>query len=226
MSAIGSVDGLALLGLIGGQVGFGNQSAIGLHRSGQFSCGLALVETVAAFLLDALERFGQVGLLPDFTRLVGRAAFFEKLLRAGRVPGKILFIKVKLARQAFAQRKTFLRQLDGRFEQVLHLFAAEPLMGKEEAGDRSRHAHGQIAFVVGRLGVLAVCIEEHVFGGRRRGLFAEVEGGDFALSRADNHEPPAADVARRRQSHRQGEPGGDGGVHRVAALLENFHTCL
>ncbi len=69
----------------------------------------------------------------------------------------------------------------------------------------------------------APAVQKHVLSGVRRGGLAKVEGLDLVLE-ANDRKPTAAEVARLRVNHREGQRRGHCGVHRVAARAEDLQA--
>ena len=92
------------------------------------------------------------------------------------------------------------------------------LISQGHAANRSRYADrfGTVdAFVLGEHGLAG--------GGRCRFAIFDDQGLEAGAWR-DDHEAAAADVARGRIGHGQGEFGGDGGVNGIASLEKNIST--
>ncbi len=76
------------------------------------------------------------------------------------------------------------------------------------------------------LGRVAGRVDEHVVGGGGGRRFAVVERRHFAAGGAMHDEAAAADIAGVRQHDFERERHGDGGVDRVAALLQDVDAGL
>ena len=74
------------------------------------------------------------------------------------------------------------------------------------------------------LGIALAVTDEHGGRGGGGGHLATVEGDRLAVLRVDQHEAPATDAAVVAHRHAEREGGGDGGVDRVAAVLQYVHA--
>ena len=74
VTVIGAFDRNALPDLVVGEVGFGDQAAVGLHVGGELLRDLAVVE-VAGIGGDALQGGGELGLAKGVAGLVIRTSF-------------------------------------------------------------------------------------------------------------------------------------------------------
>ena len=61
-------------------------------------------------------------------------------------------------------------------------------------------------------------------GGGGGGLLPKIEEMAFTTGQAEQHEAATADVAGLGMHHGEGKASGDGGVHRIAAGVENFYA--
>ena len=97
----------------------------------------------------------------------------------------------------------------------------------EQARHRAGHARRGAA-IAGAVAVdIAASVDEHILrGGGRRGL-PVVDGRDLLHAfKRDQHEAAPADIARLRVRHGEREAGCDGGVHRIAARLQDVRAHL
>ena len=216
----------AVDGLVAGEVGRGEQPAVGVHEVGQLLGHFAVVELIRVGD-DALKGVGEVGLAEGLACLVEFAVAIEDALRFGEL-GQIA--AVEGAGFPFGKDEAFLREPDGGGHVLCEGELAEALLRVDEALDRAGDADGLVA-EGGEAGYdFAGGVEIHVGRGCAGGALAEVEevGGGGALpvsgpvlGHADEHEASSAEIAGARVGDGQGEADGDCGVDGVAALLED-----
>ena len=222
VAPVGAVDGLLFVGLVGGQIFFGDHAAMLAHKRGQQAGCLAFVEAVVAVVTDALERCGQVRLFPGLARRVGDPSVFQKGL-----PGRGIERIVGLADHAEKSlhgpggREPLLRQFDGRFEEIGPWQLTQPLMRQVEARHGAGHSYRERPFVVRVVLNLTVWAEVHRGRGRQRCFLAEVERGDGAVGAVVDEKAAPADVARRRQRHGQREGRRHRCIDGVTTFLQN-----
>ena len=126
------------------------------------------------------------------------------------------------ARDALGQREAVLGVVDGRREQLRERLGAEPRAHRIPSGHDAWHRHRVDAALRHRLVAFR---REEVDGQSRRRPAARVEAVDRAgLRLVVEDEQVAADAVAGRLHQADGGVGGDGGVDRVAAALENLHA--
>ena len=95
------------------------------------------------------------------------------------------------------------------------------LLGQRQARHRAGHADGERRRArLLRIGV-ALVVEEALGVDRRRRGLAIVDGGIPAAGKVNHHEAAAADIAGARIADGERETDRDGGIHRIAALLQD-----
>ena len=159
VAAIGAGERRALLRLIGLQVRPRDEAAVCRHVLLDEGGRLAFVESGRALVGDALQRPGQVGLLQDLARLVGRAVLRE-LRHRRRVGRHRLQRPPQRPRQPLGHREAVARQRDGRLDQPLPGQLPVLLPRQVQAGHGAGHADRQVAVVV-EVGAVLPVLEEH-----------------------------------------------------------------
>lgn len=71
---------------------------------------------------------------------------------------------------------------------------------------------------------VALFVQVHVGGGGQRGFFTEVEERLAPVRQLDGHETTTPQVTRRGIDHRQRVTHRNGGVDRVATVLQHIHA--
>src|SRR5690606_18726382 len=99
-------------------------------------------------------------------------------------------------------------QADGGLEELAPRLGAEALVCGPQPCHGAGNAGGEVAGD-GAVGGLAALVEVHVAGRGEGRAFAEVEGGGATVREVRHHEAAAADVARLRVHHGEGERGRD-----------------
>jgi hypothetical protein len=216
------VDRRLLDGLVHGEVFLGDHAFVLGHELGEQPGGLAPVEAVVAVGLDASQGGGQVGLPERLAGLVQIGAVLEEgLARPGIHRVGVSLERLEPPLHGPGGREPVRREANRGLHDVGPRQRSELLMGHPHAGDGPRDPDGERPAVVRVVPDLPVLVQVHLVVGGERGLLAEVERGHVPVGAMVDHEPAAADVARRREGHREGERGRDGGVDRVAAPFED-----
>ena len=214
-------DGRALLGLVGGEIGFRDDPAVGLHLLGDAIGNPAFVEGVGAAVSDRAEGLCQVGLNEPIAFLPFAAAgLAEGSDRGGKRRHRARHLAVEPARESCRHREA-LGEADRRRHDVLPRELAELLVRELHAPHRARHARREIAGGGEAPNDLSVGSEIHRRRRRERRLLAVVERRHVAGRRADDHEAAAADVAGGRVRHGQRKRSRDRRVDGVPAPGEH-----
>ena len=218
----------AFLALVGGEVGGGQQAAVGLRVIGDLPGHFPVVK-IRRVGGDALQGACEVGLNEAFPRDEELAVVLEHPAR----------LRAERQDLAVAEGGEFLLARDVAFARQAHSGGnhlcqpqfAEVLLGVHQPRHGAGHADGEHPNRGTVRHDVARRVEVHVGRGGGGGAFAVVQERRFAavdvpVRGPDEHEAAAAQVARLRQDDRQREAHGHGGVHGVAACLEDRHACV
>ena len=176
---------------------------------------------------DAFERAGEVGLEQAIAGFVEIAVALEDAAGLGKF--RQVLVVLEGPQFLVAGQITLAGETDRRGHDPGEAQLAEMGLGVGQPGDRPRDARRQAANGRQSGDDVAAAVEVHV-GGRGGGSgFAVVQKSGPALVErvvrgADQHEAAAADVARLRQNHGEGEADGHGGIDGVAARAEDFQS--
>ena len=219
VAAVAAGEGRAVLDLVGGQVGRGDQSPALLNGCGELGGHVPAVERCRVGC-DALECARELGLNETVAGFQEVAVALKETARGWK--RRQVFCSSKIVSFLVREDVALARQADGGRHVLRQGQAAVVLLRIGEAGDGAGDADGLVA--EGRLpgDDIAVRVEIHVGGGSGRGLLAIVDEMGVAGVHADEHEASAADIAGLGEDDGEGETDGDGRVHRVAAGLEDF----
>ena len=215
---------LAFDHLISPQVGERDEAAVLGHGLGQPPGGFSFVELARAGAGDAPEGAGELGLHEPLAGRVEGALLEEDAAGVGK---KLEFGAgvFQTVREVPGNGEAFRGQLDRRGQQFGPGLAAVVGRGELEAAHGAGDADGAVsAHALARQG--AVRAEVHVAAGRCGRALAEIEEGGASIGEADQHESPAADVARRGMRDRQREPDRDGRIDGVAAGSQHCEAGL
>ncbi len=182
----------------------------------------AAVEAVTPVPGDRLERGGEIGLRQHVPH-AGAAALEPERLDGGRELPQSL-IPLQTPRQGVGHRKSVAGQRDGRRQDVGTTERAVSVDELQHPIDTARHAHPRVRVRAQPGHHLAVGVDEHVLGGRRRRRFAKVQREGLAIRRQPHHEAATADVPGRGVGHRQRELHRGCRIERVAAGLQDRDT--
>ncbi len=206
---------------VGGQVGGGDQAAVGGHFGGNRPCGFARIEILAGGTGDAFQAGRKVRLHQGFPGLIVAAVRLEEDSCAGRPFAKALLPFLQIFCQALADHEAIPGQGDGRRHDRGQGQAAIAAMGLNYPRDRARNPDRGVGKP--RLGLVHIArlVQEQITRGGGRCFLAIIQGqGLAAAGVVDHHETAAAQVARPGQGHGKGEAHGDGGINGIASLTQ------
>jgi hypothetical protein len=217
VTAIVSYNGGAVFDFVSGEVGGGDEAAVGLLEGGDLLRHFSLVEVVGVGG-DAGEGGGQLGLAEGVAFFVEVAVTLEDAGGGGEL-GEGFVVEIIGFRSG--EDEAVGGEGDGGGHVLLEGELAEVLLRVDEAGYGAGDAAGLVADG-GEVGDdVFFGVEIHVGGGGGGGLLAVVEEVSLAVACADEHESSAADVASLGMDDGEGEAYGYGGVDGVASLLED-----
>src|SRR5260370_39972829 len=101
----------------------------------------------------------------------------------------------------FDNGKAIIGQADGRPQRVCRLDGAIGFQSESEAGDSAWDSDRLVADHGGFFVEFAIFSDVHVAGGFTWSHFAIIQEGGFAVGQANQHEAPAANVARGGVAH-------------------------
>ena len=202
IAAIGPADRLALDGAIIGEVFDRHSPARRIDRLDDLLRHRPRVETRGALGGDRLERCGEIVERDVIAGLRDAAVGLQIDARRRRMAGKRLRRQRQRIGDVVVDGEALPRERDRRRDQVGEGEFARAVFapGKLEAGDGSRHADREPGIArLERIG-LAIGVEEHVLGRRRRRGLAVVDRDRLVeVGAIDQHEAAAAEVAGARQ---------------------------
>ena len=222
MSAVGAMNRLADSGAVVLQVLKGDQAVVTFHFLDDELRGLALIEAIDALIGNTLKGVGKLRLPKSLAWLPRRTVLFIEGCESCR-PALQSFPRLFQALgEACGYNKAFPRQFDRRGQGLFQRHRAVAFKGHRQAGDGAGHAGRLVGETAAILDHVAIVVLEHGFGGSGRCFLPIVDGlNRFAVARSVEHKPAAADVARARLGDRQGESRRNGGIHRIAAILQH-----
>ena len=188
-----------------------DQAIAAFHLRHDQAGRLAAVEIIGPQFRDAPQCLAEFG-LPERS-LSGDTA--ETGVEVGRVAEPIL-LRMDVVDQRFRGQKPFLRQSDGRHNEIFPVQLAVALVGFPQSGNGAGHAGSLCADQAGVFDHLAMFVEIHITVRRERRGFPVIEERGHAVH-VDHHEAAAADIAGVDECHRHGEADGDGRIDSVAA---------
>ena len=187
------------------------------HLRHQQVCGPAAIELVRPVPRDPGEGGGQLRLAKDPARLQTAeiAAEVGGVLEGGHI------LPVQLGDQGLVDHEPAAGEADGRGQVPRPGQAGEAVMQLVHAPHRARHAGGQVAHQAEVRDHVARLVQIHVRTGRRGRRLAIVEEVGLALE-PHGGKAAAAEVSGLRIGHGLDEGEGHGGVHRIAAGLQDL----
>src|SRR5437879_11388309 len=126
----------------------------------------------------------------------------------------------------FAIGKAIFGQTNGWCQNVGKLHGTIGFQSESETGDSSRDSDRLVADDGGFFVELATFSDVHITGGFTRSYLAIIEESGFAVGQANQHEAPAANVARGRFDHGERESHGHRRIYRVTAALKDCDSRL
>ena len=211
----------AILDLIGGEIGFGDEASPFSHCGGDGAGDIAVVE-VAGAGREAAEGGGEDGLLEGVALLVEVAVALKDVGRLGET-GEAF--GAEIAGLFSGEDVAASGETDGWCHVLGEGEPAEVLLGVDESGDSSGDAGGLVADE-GHIGDdVALGVEVHVTRGGGGSFFAVVDEMVFkcvTVAVTDQHEAATAEISGLRVDDGKGKADGDCGVHGVAAPLEDL----
>ena len=197
------------------------------HRGGEAARGFAGVEFARAVLLQAREGGAEVGLDPRVARGVVATVVEVDRFR-GREGGEQFFPRAEGARGGLRDDVTLGSEAARGFAHLRPRETTGTIFLQRQRKARNRAGHAARAPTDGRRtragDEFAVGVEIHVARRTRGRGLAVVDDHVAAIGEVDEHETAAADIAGERINDAEGEAGGDGGVHGIAALAEHLHA--
>ncbi len=219
VAAVVDVDRLALERLVAGQIRLADDPAVGLHAGDERGGDRPGVEAGRALGGDSAQRLGQVRVLDDVAHHQWLAVA-EPDLGGRRELAELGLAALEPAGQVLGDRIALLRHFDGRRQHLGQRLGAVFLQRQCGAADRARHGNREPA-VVGHAAVRVVVVDG---GGLGRVAGAVDELHFLGLGQVDQGEHVGAEAGHARLDLALDRPGGDGGVHGVAAGLEHAHA--
>ena len=212
---------------VGGEVGGGQDSAVGAHRRVDLLGDRAAIEGVRALVGDRLQRRGEVALDQAVAGLERRTVGAQEDLRRFGIAFEARRESLENVGVGAAENEAVARQRDRRRHDLGAAHRAVFLERRVEAENRARRGDGAPAVEARALDRRAGGVEIHRLGRRRRRGFAEVDE-HVAMRRREmgDEESAAAEVAAAGIGHRLGEADRDRRVDRVAALAQNVGADL
>ena len=224
IAAIGPADRLALDGAIIGEVVDRHSPARRIDRLDDLLRHRPGVEARSALGGDRLERRGEIVERDVIAGLRDAAVGPQIDARRRRVAGKRLRRQRQGIGDVVVDGEALPRERDRRRDQVGEREFARAVFapGELEAGDGSRHADRKPGIArLERIG-LAVGVEEHVLGRRRRRGLAIVDRDRLVeIGAMNQHEAAAAEVAGARKRDGEREADRDRRIDGVAAALQD-----
>ena len=217
---------------VAGDVGLGDQAAspvvVGSRRGRRALRGVgdrlgdrAAVEALRAVARDPLVRARHVRVAQGRADVLRRAVGIEVDRRGRRDVVEEVDVRRGLVEERLVDLKAAAGDVDARFQRLAQRLGAVALERVLPRRHRARHARGQPA--PARVGERQrrTVLEERVRTHRRSRGLAPVDRRHLAVTRADDHEPAAADAGRERLGDAEHARRGDGGVDGVAALAQH-----
>ena len=222
MAAVGAMNRLADPGLVVLQVLKCDQAVVSFHFLYDELRGFALIEAIDALIGNALKGVGKLRLPKSLAWLPRRAILFIEGCESCR-PALQSFPRLFQALgEACGYNKAFPRELDRRGQGLFQRQRAVAFKGHRQAGDGAGHTGCLVGETAAILDHVTIVVLEHGFGGSGRCFLPIVDGlHRFTVARCVEHKPAATDVAGARLGDRQGESGSNGGIHRIAAVLQH-----
>ena len=208
-----------MLGLVRGEIGAGDQPAVGLHPLLSLQRERAAIKPVGFVPCNFAVRPREVRLLQAVSAWPSVAVRVEKNAGAVRELAEFLHRLAKPAEVRLVEREAVLRDRR-RLAKVLGeidfaVFADREIVSCQRAG----HADGQRTGPA-QFGDGFTVAQEHVAAGLLRCSLPPVERHECAVRFSDQHETAAADPGVEAVHHTKCQRGCDNGIHRIAALFE------
>ncbi len=205
--------------LHGGQVGFGDDAAVGGHAGHQRLGHRAGVEAGRPLGGDGAQRSGEVGVGHDVAHLQRRAVAEPDLGRRRKL-AELLPAAVETASQALGDRISVLGHLDGRGQHLGHRLGAVLLQRQRRAAHRAGHGNREPA-VGGHAAMAGVVVDGGGFG-REAGAVDELHL--LGLGQVDEGEHVRTQAGHAWLDLALDGPRRHRGIHGVAAGLEHAHA--
>ena len=198
-----------------------DQAAVLRHLCNDLVADVATVEHFAAVPRDQPQRLGEVFLHQSVAGLQRCVILEENGARARPLAEAFLFHREHLGQRRTDFETTF-GQFDRRRDQVRQPLRSPALKRVLHAGDRARHADGEMRKQRPAFRHAAGLVQVHVTTGSGRSHLTEIERDVLAARGVvQHHEPAAAEVSGIGQYHRQRKADRHGCVDGVAAALEH-----
>ncbi len=215
-ATIASGEWRAILDLISGEVGGGDEAPAFLDRCGKLGGHRTFIE--ARWIGgDAGEGASEFRLSEAVTGLEEVAVALEDAARFGKM--REVLCGSEVASFLLRQNIALAGETDRRGH---HMCQSEPAVGLlrvDEPCDRAWNADRLVSRGREAGDDVALCVEIHSGASRGGGALAVVEEVRLACLHADEHEAAAAEIAGLREDDGQRESDGDRRVHRVSARL-------
>jgi hypothetical protein len=208
--------------LIGREILFGHDPAVGLHVPLDGIGNPSGVKSIGTIFRDGAQRPAQIfEHEPVAGRPFAAARFAVGFDRRGKFSHPARELGVQTPGQDLRHDEPVLGQPHGRQHDRFPGQAAQFLVRQGQAahgaGNAGREVTGRGQAPID----IAGGVQVHPQRGLERRLFAIVDRRHLAGRQADEHEAATANVARRGMRDGEGQAGRDGGIHGISALLQD-----
>src|SRR5258708_6880950 len=225
IATIGAANGLTFFDFVGGEIGGSYQASALVDGRSQFA-GHGAVVKVVRLSGNAFQGAREFRLLEYFAGLVVVAVAQENTFGLGKLREVLIFFQI--LRVFVCEGEAIAGEFDGGSDYFVQRQLAVFFLRVDQAGHGAGDADGFVSddagIFAGFRDDIALGVEIHVFSGRRRRFFAEVDEVNLAVGLAQKKESPSSEISSLRMDDSERKASGDGGIDGVATGAKHLNA--